>query len=165
MDKKRPAGVTIFSWVIIIGTVLSAMSLAEAQKVNPPLSNYFYFIILPASFIMAVYLLKLKNWARVGVIVIAILVSAETLITAPSAIKKGSEVYSAQFEQEFNDAAKAAAEKKGYKPAQVDMARLKEAVKKSINVIMVISITIALLFNLAVIMYFIHPKVKAQFIT
>ena len=62
-ENKRPNGVTILGTLIIIGAVLSLLSIREGWQFNRPISNYLYLIIVPFSIVVGVFLLKLKNWA------------------------------------------------------------------------------------------------------
>lgn len=163
MPGKRSIGVTVFAWLVIVGTVMSMMSFAEARKINPNISTYFYMIALPASLLAAIYILKLKNWARTAIIVISLLVAIETFATAPRVMTKSREVYSLQFEAEYNKAMEQAAAKKNYKFTEADMARMKDAMKRTIDFMMTMAIALSITFNVAAIFFFTRPKVKAQF--
>ena len=88
MDIKRLRGITIFSWLIIIGSVLNFLSNSSAAEVNPLFSVYFYYIISVLSIIIAFFLFKLKDWSRVSIIIVSILVGLETIVTTPHVLNQ-----------------------------------------------------------------------------
>lgn len=168
--NKRPAGVTILGILIIIGSVLSLLSAQEAWKYNPPISNYLYVIVVPLSIVVGVFLLKLKNWARLAIIVISIIVSVETLITAPHALNMIKEYDMSRFKKSFYDGIERG--QKNRKPDAPEMTKQQiEAleqkamtfVKKGIGIYMMVMLMFSLIFNCIAIFYFTRPKVKEQF--
>ena len=174
--EKRSKGVTIFSWLIIIGSILSLLSTKTGRQLSPPISHYFYFIISFASLVVGVYLLKLKQWARIAIIIISILVMTESLATAPYVLSEGrkvaSEAFEKSFEEGYEDSIEAAKEKFGIKSLKIDIsesemeADKEKAMKKVMPLFTAIIITLILLssgFNCGVVYYFTRPKVKEQF--
>jgi uncharacterized membrane protein YhaH (DUF805 family) len=93
MEKKRSKGVTIFAWLIIIGSILSILSKGLASEINPQISTYFYYFVSPISIIIGIYLLRLKDWARTGIIAVSIMVGIETLATSPYCLNRMESTY------------------------------------------------------------------------
>ena len=92
---KRSKSVTVLAWLLIVGSVSNTLtSLVSfvfklpADNVNPALSNYFYYAASPFSILVGIFLLKLKNWARVAAIMLSILVAIETVLTTPYVMKQ-----------------------------------------------------------------------------
>ena len=79
----RLKGITVFSWVIIVSSVLNFLFNLPAGSMNPRGSVLFYFLAAPFSIVVGIFLLKFKNWARVAIIVVSVLVGAETVISTP----------------------------------------------------------------------------------
>jgi hypothetical protein len=86
MEKKRLLGVTIFSWLIIILSALNLISrldyiIKSAQKTaKVGISDYFYLAVSIVSIVSGIYLLKLKNWARLVTLFISTLVFFDVLL-------------------------------------------------------------------------------------
>lgn len=170
MEKKRSRGVTVFGVLIIIGSVFGLLGARDGWKFNPPASNYLYLVLLPLSIVVAVFLFNLKNWARVAIIVISLIVAVETLITTPYALARVNE-YGLKDAEKTIDAQIAAAEmnKKPNAPKLTDeqIAQAKkmamEAAKKIMQGMMAVVIAISIGFNCGAIYFFTHPKVREQF--
>ena len=90
MENSRSKGVTIFAYLIIIGSFIGLFS---QNKINPIASIYFYYIVFPLSIIAAIFLLRLKDWARKAVIIISISVAVETIATASYCLNKVVSLY------------------------------------------------------------------------
>ena len=174
MEKKRSKGITIFSWLIIIWSILSLASNKAAKEANPLIPYYFYFIIFSASIVIGVYLLKLKQWARIAIIIISILVMAESLATAPYDFREGQKVFSEAFEKSFEEgfekSVKAAKEKFRIKSVKIGISEIEADKKKALKSAMpfatttiIILLLLSLGFNCGVVYYFTRPKVKEQF--
>lgn len=167
---KRPNGVTILGVLIIISSVLNLLSVQEGWKFNPLISNYLYLIITPLSIVIAVFLLKLKNWARSAIIAVSIVVLAETFITAPYVLNKVKEYDMSRFDRSFY-----AGLETGKQHAKPDSSKLTDQqieevkqkamqfTKKVMYSFFVIMIIFSAIFNCIVICYFTRPKVKEQF--
>ncbi len=88
MKKNRSKGVNIFAWLIIVSFshqfIMSIVILFS--KAGFPLSVFCRSIIYLVAIIISVYLLKLKNWARIGTIMVCILGAIVTIVEAPSAL-------------------------------------------------------------------------------
>ncbi len=93
MEKKRSQGVTIFAWLVIIGSILNLVLNSAASDVNTQISVYFYYLVSPISIIIGIYLLKLKDWARIGIIAVSIMVGVETIVTTPYCLNKLQSTY------------------------------------------------------------------------
>ncbi|MBU2034732.1 MAG: hypothetical protein KKA59_03020 [Candidatus Omnitrophica bacterium] len=86
--EQRSGGITIFSWLIIVGSSIGLIANFSPKPLNPAISVYFNFIILPLSIIAAINLLKLKNWPRIIIIIISILTATETGLSFSFVFKK-----------------------------------------------------------------------------
>lgn len=91
MIKKRSIGITIFAWFIIFISCLVFYFNQTGDERNSEFSVFFYNIICPVFVIVAFYLLKLKSWARVGVVTVSLLVAFENIITTPYALSHAPE--------------------------------------------------------------------------
>jgi hypothetical protein len=87
-QTKRPVGVTILAWIIIVSSGLNLPFNFLAMAVNPPISVYFYFLISTVSIVAGIFLLCLKNWARRAILWICLMVAVENIATAPYAMGK-----------------------------------------------------------------------------
>lgn len=169
----RSKGVAVFSWLIIISSVMGLLSLRQAILFNPSALTYLYFMIYPLSIVTAIFLLKTKKWARITIVIISALVAVETLAGAPGAIQKTKEYYfnqSDQFENEFDRAFKVQLERAGQDVSKIDPAVLqqmktrgKEAALKVFESIIMVFIAISSAFNLAVIFFFTRRDIRMQF--
>jgi len=167
---KRPAGITVFGWLIIIGSVLNLLFFGGSVGINPVISTYFYLVILPVSIVTGVFLLKLKEWARLAIIVISLLVMVETLATIPHVASRTKEYFSKQFDQGF-DSGLEARMRESAKGAKIDAAKVNEikTMGREITVkvgtfIFMLFCVISLVFNGSVIYYFGRPKIKRCFV-
>jgi len=167
---KKPAGVMVFGWLIIIGSALNLLFYGGAIGINPPISNYFYIVILPVSIIIGVFLLKLKGWARVAIIVVSLLVMVETVATIPYVASRTKEYFSKQFDQGF-DSGLEAKMRDAAKGAKVDAAEVNriKAMGREITIkigtfMFMLFCVISLVFNASVIYYFGRPKIKRCFV-
>ena len=169
-ENKRPNGVTILGTLIIIGAVLSLLSIREGWQFNRPISNYLYLIIVPFSIVVGVFLLKLKNWARIAIIAVSIIVSVETLITTPYAMNKFKEYDMSRFKKSFYEGIERG--QKNRKPDAPELTKQQiEALEqkamtfvgKGMRITMIVALTLSIMFNCIAIFYFTRPKVKEQF--
>jgi len=93
MENQRSRGVTIFAWLIIALSFLNLLSRVEymyrvTSKGFPlGIGDYFYLIISIFSIIFGIFLLKLKNWARLATIVISIIVFIDVCLKVPGIVK------------------------------------------------------------------------------
>jgi len=171
MEKKRSVGVAVFAWLVIIGSVLGVLNSRAGWELNHIISNYLYLIlILPLSIVVAIFLLKLENWARIAMIVVSVIVAAESMITIPHVLSKIDEYSMVEIEESFYKGLEAG--KKHKKPGtpelteqQVEEAREKvmQLARKAMQAMVLIMITLSIAFNCAVIYFFTRPKVKEQF--
>jgi len=81
--------------MLIMGSVLNTFSSLvsfilklPADNANPAFSNYFYYLASPFSILVGIFLLKLKNWARVATLILSILVAVETVLTTPHVLRQ-----------------------------------------------------------------------------
>ena len=89
MDKTaRLKGITIFAWVIIVGSAFDLLFNLPTSRINPVISVYFYLLMAPFSLVTGIGLLRLKNWARIAILVISPLVMAENIFTTPYVVAK-----------------------------------------------------------------------------
>jgi len=170
MEKKRSKGITIFSWLIILGSVLAILNFKQNQELNPAISNYLYFIICPLSIFAAIDLLKLKNWARVAIIAISIIVAIETLATVSNAINMYTKNAIKEAEVGFYKGHERGAkysEPQARELSKEELGKDKELTLKIIKtmatIMAVMMLLVSLGFNGGVIYYFTRPKVKEQF--
>jgi len=93
MQNQRSKGVTIFAWSIIAVSFLNLLSRLEflfrsfSKGTQVSVSGYFYLVISVISIIAGIYLLKLKNWARLVTIIISIIVFVDICIKVPPIVK------------------------------------------------------------------------------
>ncbi|NQT23137.1 MAG: hypothetical protein HQ579_06855 [Candidatus Omnitrophica bacterium] len=172
--RRRPAGVAIFGWLIIIGSVLGLLFSTAGKAINADVSYYLYLIICPLSVAVGIFLLKLKKWARTAIIIISIIVAIETLVTLPYAMGKSREYFDSQlnvqFDEAFNKRLETINQQQGNVPVQLDEARVAEIKQQALdasarvaNAMVTILILISLSFNVGVIYYFTRPPVKSAF--
>ena len=107
MEKKRPRGVTVFSWLVIAGSIINLFSLLNMRGVTFPLFAYLYLLISLTSIVVAFYLLQLKNWARTAIIIISVVVGTETLATTPIAVNSVNNYFAENFDRDYAEALKA----------------------------------------------------------
>ncbi len=169
-ETKKLKGVTILGVLIIIGSVLNLLSAPEGWKYNLPISNYLYLIIMPLSIVIAAFLFRLKNWARIAIIVISSIALVETLLTASYGLNKVKEYDMSRFERSFYaglEAGKQHARPEAPKVTEQQIEEFKQKAmvvyKKGMLVTVIIMILLGVMFNLVLICYFTRPKVKEQF--
>lgn len=152
MMKKRSIGVTAFSLLILGSSIFSLLKYEAALEIAHPISNYFYLIIFSVSIGVAIYLLKLRKWARIAIIVISILVMMESLAMLSYTANRSQKYFSKTFEE-------------GYKRLddKTEMENEKKAFLSLMNILMAIFILVSLGFNCGVIYFFTRPKIKEQF--
>lgn len=100
MEVKRSKGVTILAWLLI---VVYSYQFVLTLSLLAPGANYFLMnslnaVIFLVAAVMAVFLLQLKNWARIGTIVISALGAMRAIVEGPSvfgALKATSDNYQA----------------------------------------------------------------------
>ena len=182
LNSQRPIGVSIFAWLIILGSVLDLLSLLSptARETNPPFSSILYFIVSPIAIVAAVHLLKMKQWARLVILAVAAVVLAESVVTSPYVLKKWMrrkptvESLKAKADIVFQRAVEARTKKEGRKLTEIEIKEMEESKQKllqifsKINNPVEISIFLflgstSLAFNGAVLYYFTRPKVKERF--
>jgi len=171
MEHKRSRGVTIFAWLILIGSIfnLAAMLPAAAQQAASPISPFLYITVGIISIVVAMNLLKLAGWARMAIIIISVIVAAETLATAPTFFKKNQEVFALSFDAGW-DGVMENMKKDPEKAAALDIARMEESREKTKETALKLNrifLTALMLlsagFNLGVIYFFTRPKIVEQF--
>ena len=171
MEKKRSVGIAVFAWLIIIGSALGILHSKAGWELNHIISNYMYLILLfPLSIVVAIFLLKLENWARLAIIAISLIVAAESVITMPYVLRQMDEYSMVEIEESFYKGLEAG--KKHKKPgtpelteqqAEEAIEKAMQVAKKAMQVMVTIMITLSIAFNCAVIYFFTRPKVKEQF--
>ncbi len=164
-DKKRSIGVTIFSWIVICGSIGSLVTLQNTKAMSPEFSFFLYLLILPASIITGIYLLKLKRWARTAIIVITLLVAVETLATIPYVLSTSRGYLKEQYDLEVRPQIVELLQEQmqGAEPNEADVERAMDAAKTMGKVFMVVTILIALGFNVGIVYFFTRPTVREQF--
>jgi len=174
--RKRPKGVLIFAWLIIVSSFLGLLNLAVSRAMNPQASLYAYLIIYPISIIVGIFLLKSKNWARTAIIIISVIVAVETLATLPYAMRKTREYFVAVFNEQFDTALSKNIEilkeqqQQGNQTIQLDETRIEQIKQRakglSANVartLVIIAVMMSLAFNIGVIYYFTRSPIKSLF--
>lgn len=168
--KKKPDGIMVFGVLIIIGSVFSLLSAREGWKYNPVVSNYLYLIVLPLAIVAAVFLLKLKNWARIVIIAISVIVLVETIITVPHVLAVAKKYAISGFDKiSFADLEKNRQRTRPDSPKLTEeqteavVQKIKQVAEKAILWVFKILITLSAIFNCLVIYYFSLPRVKEQF--
>ncbi|MBL7157077.1 MAG: hypothetical protein ISS92_02815 [Candidatus Omnitrophica bacterium] len=171
MEKKRSVGIAVFAWLIIIVSALGILQSKASWDLNHIISNYLYLILLfPLSIVVAIFLLKLENWARIAIIVISVIVAAESIITIPHVLSKIDEYSMVEIEESFYKGLEAGKKYKKPDTPELTKQQVEEAIeramqlaKKAMQAMVIIMITISTAFNCAVIYFFTRPKVKEQF--
>lgn len=156
-DRKRSKGVTVFAVLIIAASVLSIMSLPQSWQFSSIFSNILYLVVLPASIVSGIALLRLKKWARVAVIAISVIVAAETIITAPMLLSKITEIAEATTRQGYAENLE-----EGTRPPVSEEEALAIMIPV-VRVVIISMIAMSVLFNCLVILFFTRPKVREQF--
>ena len=85
-NKRNLIGVMFFAWSIIIIASFSFYYNQIDDEINSSPSVIFYNIICPVSVVAAFFLLRLKNWARISIIIINLLLVFENIITISYAL-------------------------------------------------------------------------------
>jgi len=170
---KRSGGVTALAVLIIIGSAMSLMSAiasSETRSINPAFSNYLHLVIAPASIVAAVFLLKLKNWARIAVIAISIIVLADTVVTAPYVLAKARKSYSDIVKKSMNEGLEEAIKNRKEGAPELTPEQRKfigektaAAAEGMLGMILKISLFLSALFNCLVIYFFALPVIRKQF--
>ncbi|NQU74631.1 MAG: hypothetical protein HQ547_07990 [Candidatus Omnitrophica bacterium] len=176
LPRKRSRGVTIFAWFILINSVASLLAFKTSAEINPPISNVLFIPILLASITAAIYILKLREWARVMIIVLSIVVVVETLATIPYCINRYMELIARDFDTNYDSGIKTALQQFGQKALKSGITKeqllqqmeekrsiIKGITLKGTNMMMRIIIVIYLGFRGGAIYFFTRPKVKEQF--
>ena len=172
---KRSKGVTIFSWLILVRSIFAIIGIQNPRPLNPPFVFFFSIVILPLSIVAAINLLRLKNWARTGVIIIAILVVAKHAVTIPYVMSKSREYLSEKYEvevkpqieellrgQQETEEGEEAGEG-AEQPSDEDIERSIQAAIIIGQLILAVLILVSAVFNIGVIYFFTRPIVKEQF--
>jgi len=102
MEKSASAGVKAISTLIIIGSLLSLSGFLVFHDIE---GLDTFNIIRPAAFyfsiILGIFLFRLKNWARLAIIAISLLLFIETTIAA-DVLSKNIEVQSGAWKKDFD---------------------------------------------------------------
>ena len=175
----RSNGVTVLSVLIVIGSLFGIGGLASPDQLSPPISLMFYFLILPASIVVAIFLMKLKPWARQAIVIISIFVAIESLITLPFVLGKSEEVYSESIRENITLSLAEAQERQVLQASQTaesptqaageiqNLQIPEEQVEKlAMNVfksLLALIILLSIGFNMLVIYFFTRPGVVGQF--
>ena len=170
MTERRPVGITIFSWAIILGSVANILSLNDAMRINPGIWSFMYLIISPVSIVGAIYLLRQKDWARRAIVIISLIVAAETLVTAPQAVNDVKEYDEVFLEENFETKIRQEMEIRGVPKEQITEEQIEKAkglaVESAKNVmvaVVIIMLLVSVGFNAGAIYYFTRPRVKERF--
>jgi len=158
---KRSKGITIFSWLIIVSSLLVFSQVMQKETKYLPVIIYFTVIIGISSIVTAINLLRLKKWARIAIIIISILVATKTLAFIPYSMKEIQLNFSENFETHYRTTMKEKGREIGKDAPTVEKARQTTTTFMR-SFLMVVSL-ISLGFNIAVIRYFTRPKVKEMF--
>jgi len=170
MDKKLPKGVKIFAILILTNSVLSLLSLGGSRNAGIPFTFFFYLLILPASIAVSIYLLKLKEWARVAIIVISVLVALQTIVTFPATLSYTRNAYMQSLNAEFTKAAAIASSQnaklppaeRGIVPSALPPAEEKAA-RQMLDLALIFFMGLSVMFNAGVVYYFVNANVKKSF--
>jgi len=94
MGDKRSKGITIFAWIILVSSaVMLFPCLGNLSTLMYPhntvgIRDYLLLIISISSIIAAVFLLKLKEWARITILVISAVIIINNILVSMSVILK-----------------------------------------------------------------------------
>ncbi|MBM3250484.1 MAG: hypothetical protein FJZ09_06590 [Candidatus Omnitrophica bacterium] len=94
MENRRSKGITIFAWIIIVLSVINLISRLDyifkgtLKDYTAGIGDYFYLIISILAIIAAIFLLKLKEWARIATLIVAALVIINIILVSLSTIFK-----------------------------------------------------------------------------
>ncbi|MBU0571830.1 MAG: hypothetical protein KJ995_01380 [Candidatus Omnitrophica bacterium] len=164
-DKKRSVGVTIFSWVIIVGSIGNLLTLQNAKMLSPAFSFFLYMMILPASIVVGIYLLKLKKWARTAIIVISVIVGIETLATLPYVLNTSRGYFKEQYDIEVRPQIVQLLQEnmQGIEPSEANVERAMDAAMAIGKFFMMLMTFFILVLNAGIVFFFTRAKVKGQF--
>ncbi|MCM8760905.1 MAG: hypothetical protein NC938_04510 [Candidatus Omnitrophica bacterium] len=164
--SSYPVGIRVFGWLIIIGSLLNILAMPVSLNVNGVLISVFYFVISAFSIVVVVNIFKMKNWARIAIIVISVLVMVETLASYQRSVKGGREEAIRQFDAAF--AKVAASHRNINNPAARN--RLEESREASLKAVLfsadstiMAGIMLSISFNCAVIIYFSRRRIREFF--
>lgn len=171
-QAEKPNGVFILAWWTIITSFLGVLTVQASMAVNPPASTIFYIVLSPISIAVAVFLLKFREWARIAIVVISLLIVAETAVTTPYASSRMKADMMSQLETGFQRGIDAAKEKDAGS-AQADperaakMEQIKQDMKKSMgpvaDIFIWVVVIFSMLFYLGIAYYFSLAKIKSYF--
>lgn len=175
MKKSASAGIKVAGILIIIGSLLS-------------LSGFFIFhntegldtfnIIRPAAFyfsiIISVFLFRLKNWARLAIVVISLLLLIETTIAA-EVMLNNIEVRSGAWQKDFDKDTEKQLEKVKWSPmegigvagasglAEGFLMMCDELMSGAASFFLTVVTVLSGLFNIIVVFFFTRRGVAQQF--
>src|SRR3990167_6022280 len=186
MGKQRSRGVTIFGWVFIIFSLFGLLNFAKGPfgstgRICPlptsgamtgsswfaPLWTTVNFVMMSASLIAGIFILKLKEWARKLVIlvrVVSIVIGLWTTIPAVNMVQ--SEAFKTSMEKAIETKKEQIQER--YKPEYKEQV-LKEQEKtlemgsKFMPTVIFSIFSLWFGWNALIIFYFTRLKVKEQF--
>jgi len=95
--KKLPFGFRLLPGLILSLSVTNLLSIQKMSQYIPNYSFYFYLLVFPILFISGIFLLKLKEWARMAVLIISLLASIELAISVPHLIDNAHKYYIKEF--------------------------------------------------------------------
>ena len=158
---NRPRGVTVFSWLILIGSILGVASFLFDQGIRKHFS-YFYALLHLFSIVLAIFLLQLKDWARKTILVLSIVFVTGTLLAFPQSCRNYAQE---NFEMMRQDLSNDLLTQAGgdINKAQASFSFHQEIYFDTTNAVLVAMVLWNLAFNAGVICYFTRPKVKERF--
>jgi len=167
---KKPEGVKILGIIFLILSVMSLLSIREGWKYNPPISNYLYVIITPLCIVVAVFLIKFKNWARIVMIAISAVILLETAISTPYVLTKAKEYAISGLDKSFFEGVEARRQESNPNAPKLTEKQIEEAMQKVMPIaekaimgIFMILIILSAIFYSFIIFYLSRPKVRKQF--
>lgn len=163
---EKPDGITVFGIFIIIGSIFGLLNTGASRMVNYPLSVSLYLVIEPVSIVTGIFLIRLKNFARITIVIISLVVAFETAISMPYVIKRSQERYLDQIIGAARESIDLRAQKQNLPSPRITPERV-EAVKgilrPVLQVILIVFGAVSMIFNAAVIYYFTRPKIRRWF--
>ena len=162
----RPKGVIVLSVLIMIGSLFGFLGNIVFYASGPSMPVYFYLIICPLSFIVCFFLLSMRNFARIAIMVISLLVAAETIYSMGNNARKMDKVYTEQVEASVKKAIYDKARDQKIPENMVTpkmIAQANDMTKGMMKNTMTFFFILSVIFNFAAIYYLSIPAVRRSF--
>ncbi len=174
----KPKGLSFFGWSIITISILNLAGLlfSTFYRKDPPSFLYHYYVTLFVMWpVIALYLLRLRNWARVAMLVISCCVLVQIVVSVPYA-KSTIEARTDQLlegplvanimnsaKESYRDGEYVLTDKELDRVVKITLATARKTSVRTLSLFTILGALIASLFNLSLILYFTRQGVRKRF--